>query len=83
MVDHGAPADGRNLGDELLAAVDQRAARDGLSRSALIRRAIEEHLATGGEAVVDRQIVEGYARVPQQADPWAERAARRSIADEP
>jgi hypothetical protein len=38
----------------------------------------------GGESeTVDFQIVEGYRRIPQGDDPWAERLARESIAEEP
>jgi metal-responsive CopG/Arc/MetJ family transcriptional regulator len=71
------------LSDELLALLDERAVKSGLSRSELIRRAIERELADDIEAEIDRQIVEGYTRIPQEPDPWAEAAAKRSIADEP
>ena len=71
------------LSDELLALLDERAAKNGLSRSEIIRRAIERELADDIEAEIDRQIVEGYTRIPQEHDPWAEAAAKRSIADEP
>jgi len=71
------------LTDELRAALDQVATSTGRSRSDLIREAIEHYL---GEAVadeVDRRIAEGYRRIPQDADPWAEALARESIAAEP
>lgn len=71
------------LNDELLSLLDERAGREGISRSKLIRRAIEHHLAEDREAAIDRQIVEGYTRHPQEPDPWADAAAKRSIADEP
>ncbi len=68
------------LTDELLAALDQRAASSGRSRSELIREAIQRYL---GEDDADRAIVEAYRRVPQEADPWAQALARDSIAAEP
>lgn len=71
------------LSDELIALLDERAAKDGLSRSEIIRRAIERELADDIEAEIDREIVDGYTRIPQEHDPWAEAAARRMIADEP
>jgi metal-responsive CopG/Arc/MetJ family transcriptional regulator len=72
------------LTDELLAALDQLAVATGRSRSDLIREAVDRYL--GGAAAanrVDRRIVEGYTRMPQEADPWAEALARESIAAEP
>ncbi|MGH8992021.1 MAG: CopG family transcriptional regulator [Acidimicrobiia bacterium] len=59
------------LSDELIELVDAEAARRGLSRSALIRQAITEHLAAGHEAAITRKIVEGYQRVPPiTPDAW-------------
>ena len=72
------------LTDELIALLDERAARDGTSRSELIRRAIESFLHDERKAAIDAAIVEAYARIPQpDHDPWAEAAAKRSIAEEP
>jgi hypothetical protein len=71
------------LTDRLLAALDERAARDGVSRSRLIREAVEAYLAAGRSAAVDRAIVDGYTRIPPEDDPWAEAAARESIRREP
>jgi metal-responsive CopG/Arc/MetJ family transcriptional regulator len=72
------------LNDELLALLDRRAARDGRSRSQLIREAIEQYLHDEREAEIDRQIVEAYTRMPQpEHDPWAEIAATESIRAEP
>ncbi|MGH2734465.1 MAG: ribbon-helix-helix domain-containing protein [Actinomycetota bacterium] len=71
------------LTDELVAALDQHAALAGRSRSDLIRTAVERYLSEGMNAEVDRAIVEGYSRIPQGPDPWAEAAARDSIAAEP
>jgi len=71
------------LNDELLALLDERAARTGRSRSELIRAAIEREVASDREAAIDAAIVEGYRRIPQEPDPWAELAARESIRAEP
>jgi len=72
------------LSDELLALLDERAARLGQSRSELIRRALERELRDERKKAIDAEIVAGYTRVPQEEhDPWADAAARRMIADEP
>jgi predicted DNA-binding protein len=59
------------LTDELLERLDDRAAREGRSRSELIREAIRNYLAADREAEIDRLIVEGYTRQPQTADELA------------
>lgn len=51
------------LDDELLAALDERAQRQGTSRSALIREAVESYLRDHVEAALDHAIVRGYERV--------------------
>jgi metal-responsive CopG/Arc/MetJ family transcriptional regulator len=70
------------LSDELLERLDRCRERDGRSRSAVIRDAIERYLASNREAELDRLIVEGYRRTPPQ-DLWGSEAARRLIAEEP
>jgi predicted DNA-binding protein len=64
------------LNEELLALLDHRAARTGVSRSQVIREAIEAYLASDRAAAVDHQIVEGYTRMPQggeyDADEWGD-----------
>ena len=67
----------------MLALLDERAAKSGRSRSEIIRSAIERELAAEREAAIDKAIVDGYTKVPQGPDPWAEVSAKRSIADEP
>ena len=47
------------LSDELLAALDERVARDGRSRSEVIREAVVSYLADDREADIDRRIVDG------------------------
>lgn len=59
------------LSDELLGALDAEARRLGVSRSALIREAIEERLHENSERELTRRIVEGYVRVPPVTpDEW-------------
>jgi predicted DNA-binding protein len=72
------------LSDELLAALDQRAAAAGVSRSKLIREALERQLADDLTAEIDRRIVEGYKRIPPaELDAIADAASRRLISEEP
>lgn len=64
------------LNSELIELLDQRANRAGVSRSQVIREAVEAFLAADREAAVDRQIVDGYTRMPQggeyDADDWGD-----------
>jgi metal-responsive CopG/Arc/MetJ family transcriptional regulator len=55
------------LSDELLGHLDERAARERRSRSALIREALEAYLRDELKAEVDRRIVDGYRRLRAQA----------------
>jgi predicted transcriptional regulator len=72
------------LDDARLAALDERAAASGRSRSDLVREAIDLLLGTGDAAAIDAAIVEGYARAPAPAhDPWAFEGALAAIKDEP
>jgi metal-responsive CopG/Arc/MetJ family transcriptional regulator len=71
------------LTDELLARLDGRAAREGRSRSELVRDAVEGYLADDAEAEIDRRIIESYSRDPQEDLGLAEWAARTMISDEP
>lgn len=52
------------LDDRLVALLDQRAHRQGMSRSALIRLAIETYLSDDLEAALDRAIAAGYRSIP-------------------
>lgn len=62
------------LNEELLTLLDARAARAGVSRSQLVREALEAFLAEDREKAIDHQIIEGYQRMPQggeyDADEW-------------
>lgn len=61
------------LNDSLLAALDQRASRRGISRSQLIREAVETHLAADYDAEISRRIIEGYEAIPQaRPDAWGD-----------
>ena len=73
------------LTDKLLRRLDERAAREGRSRSALIRDAIEAYLYDEDKARIDREIVEGYERIPETEEEmrWAEESAREMIREEP
>lgn len=71
------------LSDDLLAQLDARAAREGTSRSELIRRALDGFLQQDVEAAIDRQIVASYTRRPQEDLLGAELTARGMIEAEP
>lgn len=71
------------LTDRLLAALDQYAAQAGRSRSEVIRAAIERYLDEVLQDDIDRAVVDGYRRIPQEPDAYVEAAARESIAAEP
>lgn len=72
------------LDDRLLALLDQEAQRRGVSRSALIRAAIEHYLHDEIESALDRALVAGYRRVPPPEPTGLERlAAIASIEAEP
>jgi metal-responsive CopG/Arc/MetJ family transcriptional regulator len=70
------------LSDELLERLDARRAREGRSRSEVVREAIEQYLAADREAEIDRRIVEAYMRRPPE-DVWGDEPAKRMIAAEP
>jgi metal-responsive CopG/Arc/MetJ family transcriptional regulator len=70
------------LSDELLALLDERAARMQRSRSDLIREAVQEYLADDAEAEIDRRMVAAYERVPPD-DIWGDALARALIAADP
>lgn len=72
------------LDDARLAALDQRAAVSGRSRSDLVREAVDLLLGTGDAAAIDAAIVAGYERQPPpEHDAWAVAGTRATIAAEP
>jgi metal-responsive CopG/Arc/MetJ family transcriptional regulator len=70
------------LSDELLHRLDAYRAREGRSRSEVVREAIEQYLAADREAETDRLLVEAYTRQPPE-NVWEEQAAKDMIAAEP
>lgn len=73
------------LTDTLVEQLDRRAARLGLSRSALIRHLLEAGLADEREDALSRRMREGYAGAPQEdawgdLDAWTAANARRNLA---
>lgn len=65
------------LTDDLLDLLDREAAKREVSRSALIRDILEEHLRDEREAEISRQIVEGYRRIPPGTpDEWGDLEAQ-------
>jgi metal-responsive CopG/Arc/MetJ family transcriptional regulator len=73
------------LSEEIVDALDREVARRGISRSALIREAIQAHLHDPIEREIDRRIVEAYERIPQgeDEDAWAQWQAQQAIREEP
>jgi metal-responsive CopG/Arc/MetJ family transcriptional regulator len=72
------------LDDARLAALDERAAASGRSRSDLVREAVDLLLGTGDAATIDAAIVAGYARHPPTGDDaWAKAGALAAIRAEP
>lgn len=73
------------LTEALLRRLDERAAREGRSRSALIRDAIEAYLYDEEKARIDREIIEGYERIPPTEEEMeiAEAGVREDIEEEP
>ena len=72
------------LDDARIAALDQRAAASGRSRSDLIREAVDLLLGTGDSAAIDAAIIAGYAHDPTpEQDAWALQGALAAIRAEP
>jgi len=65
------------LTDDLVRLLDARAAREGKSRSAVIREAVEAHLRPEFDAEIARQYREAYTRMPQTEEEvaWSDRLA--------
>lgn len=73
------------LNEALLRRLDERAAKEGRSRSALIREAIEAYMKDEARDEITRQIIEGYERIPTTEEElaWAEASAREMVEEEP
>jgi metal-responsive CopG/Arc/MetJ family transcriptional regulator len=70
------------LSDELLERLDSYRAREGQSRSEVVREAIERYLASDREAEIDRLLVDAYTRQPPE-NLWTDQAAKQMISAEP
>jgi hypothetical protein len=72
------------LDDARLAALDERAASSGRSRSELVREAVDLLLATGDPAAIDAAIVAGYRQRPAaEPNAWAVVSTLAAIKAEP
>jgi metal-responsive CopG/Arc/MetJ family transcriptional regulator len=73
------------LTTDLLRRLDERAAREGRSRSVLIRKAIEDYLRDEERDRISREIIEGYERIPPTEEEMsiAEANAREAVEEEP
>jgi metal-responsive CopG/Arc/MetJ family transcriptional regulator len=73
------------LTTDLLRRLDERAAREGKSRSSLIREAIESYLHDEERERITREIIEGYERIPptEEEMKMAEANAREAVEEEP
>lgn len=61
------------LNERLLDGLDRAAAQRGVSRSQVIREAVEQYLDEEMRSAVDEALLAGYARSPQQdADDWGQ-----------
>ena len=71
--------------DDRLEAIDALVASGRASRAAVIVEAIDKLVADLERERIDREIVEGYTRIPTTREEltWAEESALRSIRDEP
>ena len=71
--------------DDRLAAIDALVASGRASRAAVIVEAIDRLVADLERDRIDREIVDGYKRVPETDEEleWAERSTYESIREEP
>lgn len=70
------------LPGSMVAVLDRRAAARGISRSALIREALDAYLGDEHQSELAQRIVEGYTRLPQD-EAQAVASTREMIAEEP
>ncbi len=73
------------LNRAMLDLLDARAARDGVSRSQLIRDAVQAYLDADMAAAALQRVVDGYARTPETDEELriAHDDARNLVAEEP
>lgn len=80
------------LTDDLVDVLDAIAAKQGRTRSALIRSVLEDYVKDEDEAEKDRRMIAGYTRIPPSVshdppewgdlDKWAEHDLREAIEEE-
>jgi predicted DNA-binding protein len=80
------------LTDDLVVLLDAIAAKQGRTRSALIRSVLEEYVKDEDDAEKDRRMIEGYTKYPPgtEDDPpewgtleaWAEHSLREALEEE-
>ena len=72
------------VADDLLGRLDERAAREGRSRSALIRDAIKSCLYDEERNQIAKEIIESYERIPPSEAEMkiAETSAREPVEEE-
>lgn len=58
------------LDETLVRLLDERSVRERRTRSAVVRAAVESYLHDEIEVEIDRQIIEGYERLPQTDQDW-------------
>ena len=69
------------LTDELVRRLDEEAARRGVSRSGLIRQAVDQLLATSSERAEIDLLVAAYQAIPPATpDAWGDLAAAGDVA---
>jgi Arc/MetJ-type ribon-helix-helix transcriptional regulator len=73
------------MSEDRVRAIDQLVASGRASRAAVIVEALDRLVAQLESERIDREIVEGYTRIPQTDEEleWAEWSARESIREEP
>jgi Arc/MetJ-type ribon-helix-helix transcriptional regulator len=73
------------MSEDRVAAIDALVTAGRASRAAVIVEAIDRLVAQLESERIDREIVEGYTRIPStpEEDAWAEWSARESILEEP
>ncbi len=71
--------------DDRVAAIDALVASGRASRAAVIVEAIDRLVAQLDSERIDREIVEGYTRIPETAEElaWAEWSTEESVREEP
>jgi len=73
------------MSDDRVAAIDALVASGRASRAAVIVEAIDRLVAQLESERIDREIVEGYTRIPQTDEElaWAEWSTLESLREEP